>query len=136
MKLWLPSPVSRKYYDSQPLIKAIPDDISMATYTQNKDMYDTIQNTYSSGDKVLVGADVLLISGCRDNQHLNSTRNGLFTQAMLKVWNKGKFTGSYKKFHSHIVKVMPMWQVPNLFQVGARNSGLEEEANPVHSLVS
>ena len=121
-------PVARKYYDTQPRIKAIPDDVSMATYTQNKGVYDKIQNTFPDGDKVLVGADVLLISGCQDDQtSSDGTRNGLFTQAMLKVWNSGKFTGSYKKFHSHIVKVMPMWQVPNLFQVGTKNAGFEKQ---------
>lgn len=36
----------------------------------------------------------------------------MFTQTMLKVWNNGKFTGSYPKSHKAIADWMPPWQSP------------------------
>jgi len=53
-------------------------------------------------------ASVLLISGCMDNQtSSDGAFNGLFTGTLLRVWNGGKFRGSYMKFWKQISQRMP-----------------------------
>jgi len=44
---------------------------------------------------------------------------------LLKVWNRGKFRGSYRRFRETIVSRMPASQSPNYFVVGARNRAFE-----------
>jgi metacaspase-1 len=114
--------LTRRYLDDpRPRIKAMPLDVQKATYQQHKQLYDDIQTTYPSGEKVSIGASVMLISGCMDDQtSADGRKNGLFTQATLKVWDKGKYKGSYRRFYRDLVKQMPIWQVPNLFKVGAK----------------
>jgi hypothetical protein len=70
----------------------------------------------------LVGAfkpAVLLISGCQDNQTaLDGEHNGAFTEALLKVWNRGAFEGPYGSFHARIRARLPATQSPNLYTLG------------------
>lgn len=62
---------------------------------------------------------VLLISGCQDNQtSMDGENNGAFTEKLLKVWNHGKFSGSYLSFHARIRAALPASQSPNLFTLG------------------
>jgi hypothetical protein len=108
--------------------KNMPRDVEDATYEANKDLYDKIQDKNAAGDTVEPGASVLLISGCQDNQvSLDGNRNGLFTQTLLGVWNKGKYAGPYGRFHKAIVNKMPPTQTPNLFKVGQANSSFERQ---------
>lgn len=108
--------------------KLMPRDVEDATYEANKDMYDEIQEKNAAGDSVEPGASILLISGCQDNQvSLDGNRNGLFTQTLLGVWNKGKYPGHYGRFHKAIVNKMPPTQTPNLFKVGQLDSGFERQ---------
>jgi hypothetical protein len=114
--------------NNAPLKKNMPRDIEDATYEANKDLYDGIQDKNAAGDTVEPGASILLISGCQDNQvSLDGTRNGLFTQTLLGVWNKGKYVGPYGRFHKAIVSKMPPTQTPNLFKVGHADSGFERQ---------
>jgi hypothetical protein len=106
----------------EPQTKDLPPDVEDATYRNNEQLYDDIQRSTPDGDKVEVGATVLLISGCQDNQlSLDGTKNGLFTQQMLSVWNDGAYKGSYRRFWRAIGKKMPPTQTPNFYPVGANN---------------
>ena len=108
--------------------RLIPLDIQAKTYDQNKGLYDGIQRANSRGENVNVGASVILISGCQDNQSsMDGTRNGLFTEALLKVWDKGAFKGGYKRFWREISRTMPASQSPNLFPVGVANRPFERQ---------
>ena len=51
-----------------------------------------------------IAAHVLTLSGCRDDQR-SKERNeqGLFTTALIEVWDDGKFSGSYQKLRDEIV---------------------------------
>jgi uncharacterized caspase-like protein len=50
-----------------------------------------------------LGASVLLISGCQDNQTSGDTkRGGVFTRALLEVWRDGAFNGTWRQFHRSI----------------------------------
>ena len=74
-----------------PMFRAIPKDIQEKTYEKNKDYYSNIQKTYPAGERVAIGASVILLSGCQDNQlSADGLRNGLFTGTLRKVWNEGK----------------------------------------------
>jgi metacaspase-1 len=104
----------------EPRVKGMPDEVVRATYDANKDMYDEIQKSLPPFDMADIGASVILTSGCQDNQtSLDGDKNGLFTQTLLKVWDNGAFSSSYRTFRKRIAHEMPPWQSPNLFIVGA-----------------
>lgn len=62
-----------------------------------------------------VEASVRLIAGCQENEPAKGSRkNGLFTEALLKVWNNGAFSGAYQAFYNAIVSEIPFnGQTPN-----------------------
>ena len=116
--------VARLAMHPEPLIsglehtsRALPPDVALATYHANGDFYDAILSRPELREaKSNLKASVLLISGCQDNQtSLDGTYNGLFTGTLLKTWNGGLFTGSYKTFRNRIVSKMLSDQTPNLF---------------------
>ena len=113
-----------------PRLRALPRDKMIATYEQNKALYDGIQARVGSSESTAseLGATVLLISGCQDDQtSLDGSKNGLFTEKLLKVWNDGAWTGGYSAFHQAIVAEMPEKQRPNYNPVGAGNPEFEQQ---------
>ena len=49
---------------------------------------------FPTAEKADVGATVLLVSGCQDNQlSLDGFSNGLFTENLLAVWADGGWSG-------------------------------------------
>lgn len=110
--------------------RAMPPEVALRTYRDNKSFYDKILADKKLKEaKASTKASVLLISGCQDNQlSADGNFNGLFTGQMLRVWNNGKFTGDYRKFHKSIVQRMPPDQTPNFYRVGAYNKTFEAQA--------
>jgi metacaspase-1 len=114
--------------DDSPRTKDLPSDVQDATYENNKQLYDQVQNENPDGDDVTVGATVVLISGCQDNQlSLDGSKNGLFTQTLLGVWNDGSYDGDYQSFWKAIGAKMPPTQSPNYFPVGRENRDFERQ---------
>ncbi len=79
-----------------------------------------------------VGAAVLLLAACQDNQTAaDGARNGLFTQTLLEAWGPieegGTFEGDYPGFLRTITGKMPPYQTPNLDRAGARAGAFESE---------
>jgi metacaspase-1 len=114
-----------------PRYRAMPQDVMIATYRNNRATYDGIQrsspNADESGDEI--GATVLLISGCQDDQlSLDGFSNGLFTENLLSVWKDGEWTGPYPDFREAIRSQMPEKQQPNYTRVGAENSDFEQQS--------
>jgi len=71
---------------------------------------------------------VLLISGCQDNQRsADGPFNGRFTGALLRVWNEGKFSTSYRRFFRKIRASMPPDQSPNYFWAGTADTKFEKQ---------
>jgi len=100
--------------------RAMPSDLAVSTYLANKTLYDRIlsDETLANAENEVVAACVL-ISGCQDNQlSRDGLYNGVFTAQLKRVWNGGKFTGSYAAFRDKITSNMPMDQTPNLYTVG------------------
>lgn len=97
------------------------------TYRNNRKGYDKLQRALPQGDRIAVGASVLLISGCQDGQlSSDGDRNGLFTATLLKVWKKGEFNGNYRNLHRKVRERMPLWQVPNFFATGQLDANFEK----------
>jgi len=111
-----------------PRIRLLPPVQATKVYRRNAALYDAIQKEFPAGEKAVVKASVILISGCQDNQtSLDGERNGLFTENLKKVWNKGKFSGGYKRFRDTIVQRMPATQSPQYSLVGAANAAFEAQ---------
>lgn len=115
---------------SMPLerVKAMPMEAAVRTYRKNRKFYDKLQDVTPSESESEIGASVMLISGCQDNQvSLDGTFNGKFTGTLLRVWRDGQFSGDYRDFHSRILARMPSTQSPNLFLVGQQNVAFERQ---------
>lgn len=113
-----------------PRYKALPRDVMIATYRAHAELYDAIQEALPSSVESDVGATVLLISGCRDDQlSLDGFSNGLFTENLLATWADGAWNeGGYPQFHEAIRSQMPVSQQPNYMQVGSPNSAFEQQS--------
>ncbi|HEX7256152.1 MAG TPA: caspase family protein [Gaiellaceae bacterium] len=128
----VPDPVAtaEEAAKQNPRFRALPRDKMVATYEQNEDLYDGIQEQVSSStsSEAQLGVRVLLISGCQDNQlSRDGFSNGAFTGKLLEVWNDGAWTGSYPAFHEAIRSQMPDDQQPNFNPVGAENSDFDQQ---------
>ena len=111
---------------NMPVPRALPVDVGERTYAANKALYDQLEAENPQGDRVGIGASVILISGCQDNQvSLDGPQNGVFTGALLKTWNKGKFKANIRKFHKSILNKIEFYQSPNYFKVGRSNPAFE-----------
>jgi len=115
-------PVSRANGHEEPVFRAMPDDVALKTYRDNKAFYDKVAAQLPDKPSP-VNASVRLISGCQDNQlSQDGAFNGLFTGTLLRVWNNGKFQGVYNDFHQEILKRMPPTQSPNQMLVGRHDT--------------
>jgi len=126
----VPDPVStrERAADQSPRYRAMPRDVMVETYRDNKEVYDAIQQRVPGSEKADPDATVLLISGCQDEQlSLDGFSNGLFTETLLAVWDKGAWQGGYSQFHQEIISRMPATQQPNYFLVGGTNPDFEQQ---------
>lgn len=131
--------------------KLMPPTVARRVYSEHQRFYDKLQTDVSkaSGKNTAVDPDtalanvaisgrltaivkefrpsVILMSGCQDNQFsMDGDQNGAFTEQLLRVWNHGKFKGSYASFHARILAAMPPSQSPNLFTLGKAGLLLKE----------
>jgi metacaspase-1 len=51
-----------------PRVRVLPDDLREQVFKQHRALYSGIQKSHPKGDKVPIGASVILNSGCLDNQ--------------------------------------------------------------------
>lgn len=111
-----------------PRIRAMPTTVARKVQKAHAKLYKKIQDEHPAAEKTNVKASVLLLSGCMDNQtSQDGARNGLFTGTLKKVWNGGKFKGSYRKLRDTVVSKMPPDQTPNYYAVGVANQGFEAQ---------
>jgi hypothetical protein len=109
-------------------VRVIPPDVQAATYRRHRRLYDALQRRYPSGRQAAIGASILLLSGCQDNQlSADGDRNGLFTGTLRSVWQDGAFRGSYRTLHRAVLRKMPPSQSPNLFLAGFPDPRFETE---------
>jgi hypothetical protein len=111
----------------EPRVRSVPEELRGAIYTGNRGTYDAVQERVAPGDQVDVEAQVILISGCQDNQQsLDGPRNGLFTAKLLETWKGGSFKG-YRSFARKIQSKLPPTQSPNYFKTGDVTRSFERE---------
>lgn len=109
-----------------PRVRLLPPRQAALVYKAHSRLYRGLQDSLPKSETANLRASVILISGCQDNQtSLDGDRNGLFTENLKKVWKKGKFTGTYRKFRDLIAQKMPASQTPNYFVVGKANPDFE-----------
>jgi hypothetical protein len=114
--------------DSVQRTKAIPFKLSWEMYVKNKVFYDTLQFLTGPTEKAVIGASVLLISGCQDNQLSgDGDDNGLFTWGLKRIWADGAFKGNYFDFRKSIAAILPPSQTPNYYTVGSPSLAFEAQ---------
>ncbi|MFT4796796.1 MAG: hypothetical protein ACJAYE_002985 [Candidatus Azotimanducaceae bacterium] len=110
------------YGTESPSFRYMPRVEAQRTYGQNAQFYDGIQRGLSTS-QTGEGPMVLLISGCRDDQlSVEGWDHGLFTSALLEVWNEGQFEGNYQSFYDQVLKSMPEIQQPQLYATGNKEN--------------
>lgn len=106
--------------DDTPRTKALPPDVASETYRIHSSLYDEIQGSHASGEEAAIPAAVVFMSGCAEGQlAVDGSPNGLFTAALLRVWDRGGFKGDYRAFVNAITARMPPTQSPVLTQRGS-----------------
>lgn len=130
-KLMPPTVARRVYRAHQSFYDKLQTDVSKASGKAIADPDTALANVAISGRLTALVKQfrptVILMSGCQDNQFsMDGDNNGAFTEQLLRVWNHGKFKGSYASFHAHILAAMPPSQSPNLFTLGKAGLLLKE----------
>lgn len=121
-------PAQEARHESVGRTKAMPRDVSLKLRKSNADYYRQVQVDNPQGSRVAIGATVILISGCQDNQtSADGDQNGRFTESLLKTWGEGQFKGGYRAFQKAILRDMPDNQSPNYFAVGMPNTAFERQ---------
>lgn len=94
--------------------RSMPRKVALNTYNTNSTFYDKlIEKLHETSVTTEIKATVRLFAACMDNQYASDGEsNGLFTGTILKVWDKGKFIGNYRKFYKAILESMPVGQSP------------------------
>jgi len=104
----------------------LPEEVSFRAFRTNRGFYDDVMKKLqellkqAATQPSAADTSVLLLAGCQDNQKsYEKGSNGMFTSALLSVWNEGMFKGNYDSFHSSISGRMPSYQSPNIDKQGA-----------------
>jgi hypothetical protein len=109
-------------------VRVISYDDAAAVYQAHFDLYSQIQRRLADVHlRKLVRASVLLISACQDwEQAQDGNPHGLFTQALVDVWQDGRFRGDYEVLWAAIaeeVTSIRQHQNPNWYPSGVPNIG-------------
>ena len=108
--------------------KFLPPDVQSKVYKERAALYDDIRKKTPPREKVNIECSVILISACQDNQvAMDGVKNGLFTETLLKVWDRARFVGSYHHFRNEIGAFMPPTQSPKYTIVGHRERAFEHQ---------
>ena len=121
---------TRETADAQsPRYRALPWDVTVNTYREHRDLYDGIQKQVPTTKPDEIAARVLLLSGCQDDQlSSDGMANGLFTEKLLGVWDRGAWDGGgYPAFQAAIVATMPPDQQSVYFPIGTPNADFEAQ---------
>ncbi|MFG2294261.1 caspase family protein [Streptomyces sp. NPDC048603] len=106
--------------------RLMPEFKQAEIFARDRDFYEGLQRELRNGNGG-PAQNAVLIGACQDNQLASDGQvNGLFTEQLLKVWQKGAFRGDYRAFHRDIQKRMPAIQSPNLYTTG-RPTFLEQK---------
>ena len=115
--------------EDEPRDKALPPDVAVATYDGNRALYDGIQSSCAPSDRAVIPAAVLVMTGFREGQRgTDGRQNGVFTEALLRVWDGGRFDGNYKELVRRVAAQMPPTQTPRLIERGSGKPFVRQRA--------
>ena len=107
-------------------VRSLNAAVAREVEAMNRDFYERIarelphvdRSVLTSPIKSRIAASVIQFSACLDDQSaMDGDENGVFTAALLRVWDRGRFTGNYEKFHHCIQQELAgMEQKPDLFR--------------------
>ncbi len=100
-------------------LRGAPPEVQRQVLTTHRAQYEKIRAKTPSRSEISLAASVILISGCQDNQEsAEENGHGVFTAALLKHWDRGRFIGDYRALHEAIQRDLPPTQSPNFLTVG------------------
>lgn len=95
-----------------------------AVLRANADEYAARKAAVAATQAVEPAAGIILLAACEDLQTAHDGElHGLFTAALLAVWNGGAFAGGHEAFLAAIRTRVGAAQTPTLFTVGAVEPG-------------
>ena len=85
-----------------PLIRSIPEHQMQHHLELRKEFFAALKAEAASNNKP-IKANILSLGACPDKQETaDGDPNGVFTQALIKVWKGGSFSGSHRDFRKAI----------------------------------
>jgi hypothetical protein len=91
-----------------------------AVLRANAEEYAARKAAVAATQAVEPAAGIILLAACEDRETAHDgARHGLFTEALLAIWNGGGFEGGHDAFIAAIKTRVGDAQTPTLFRVGA-----------------
>lgn len=101
--------------------RAMPTPVAAAVARRHRTLYAAIRTLAGAGERTAASCTVQLLAACRaDETALENGGHGLFTAALLEVWNEGRFEGDYGGLIEAIRARMPGSQHPVQSLTGAQ----------------
>ena len=95
-------------------------DLADAVYRANRAVYEQRKASVAAAQAHEPAASVLLLGACQDSQTAQELPDqGVFTAALLAVWDRGAFVGDHRALHARVRDCLPATQVPSLYPTGA-----------------
>ena len=115
--------------------KTICNEFTEGVYSNNKHLYDRLLKDIPAQPHSAVESSVLLLSACQDDETASAGKGSemhlsLFTEALVRAWAGGAFTGSYKDFFQEIrreLKGLRGAQKPNYYFIGRQHPFFEQQ---------
>jgi hypothetical protein len=93
----------------------------------NKGLFDAVQAVIGPKVADKLSADILLMSGCQDNQlSADLGTNGLFTVKLGESLEAAGKNATFRQVHKRLVSLMPSDQTPNLMTLGLNGLKLQK----------
>jgi hypothetical protein len=107
-------------------IKQLTDEEFRDVYARNQALYDEIQKRVPGQNRAAISASVALLAACQDDEITeDGSITSAFTTKILKLWNKGLFSGTLRSFYDTLRATADKDRVPNLYFAGANDHVLE-----------
>jgi hypothetical protein len=116
--------------------KLLPMNIAKEVYWNNDEFYSDVEELIDIEKTQNIKASIKLMAACQYPQvsyTMTFSKNSIFTEQLLKVWDEGKFVGSYDEFFAVIkervgsMDFLPTVQTPNLYSVGEENNDFDKQ---------
>lgn len=114
------APSTPRVIDAQSRDRRLRRDLADAVYRANRATYEARKASVAEAQSREPAASVLSLGACQDSQTAQELpEHGLFTSALLAVWDRGGFVGDHTALHARVCERLPVTQVPSLYRSGA-----------------